>query len=232
MKKAIAMILGVIMVAGLSVPAMAANEKRIGQAIAYERIDENTAELRKTEILAAREAIVYSESWVADGVYGEILDRDGNIKEILPQFSDIFPEDWDIPVEKSSYSVLSSSDPEFDITTYFNESVWLSKPTNQNTSPFCSFVTTGFAGTPYEYVVETVYASGVYRNPSETAYYNLGYSNATTGVSLGYAANLENGESFTIDPPENITIGVRASSNDYIGDWWMRVDGKRIFTGQ
>lgn len=232
MKKTIAMILSATMIAGLSVLTMAADENRIGQAIAYERIDESTVESRKTAILAAREAIIYSETWVADGVYGEILDRDGNVKEVVPQFSDIFPEDWDIPSEKNSIPVLTSSDPEYEITPYFEGDVWLSRPTDQNTPPFCSFVTTGFVDTPYEYVVETVYASGVYHNPSEVAYYNLGYSNVTTGASLGYAVNLENGETFTIDPPENITIGVRASSSNYIGDWWMRVDAKRIFTGR
>lgn len=230
MKKTIAMILSVIMIASLSVPAMAADENRIGQMIAYERIDENTMESRKTAILEAREAIIYSESWVADGVYGEILDRNGNVKKVVPQFSDIFPADWDIPVEKNSHTVLISAQPKFDILPYFNNLVWLSKPTSQNTPPFCSFATTGFVGTPSEYVIETVYTNGIYKNPSETAYYNVGYSNVKTGVSLGYAAKLENGETFTIDPPENITIGVRASSNDYPGNWSMRVDGKRVFT--
>lgn len=232
MKKTIAMILSVIMIAGTSVPAVAADGNRIGQAIAYERIDESTVESRKTAILAARAAIIYSESWVADGVYGEILDRNGNVKEVLPQFSEIFPEDWDIPVERNSYSVLISSYHEYDIYPFFEDSIWLSSPTNQNTPPFCSFATTVFAGTRNEIVVETVYASGIYKNPSETAYYNLGYSNVTTGASLGYKVDLANGDTFTINPPKNITIGVRASSNNYTGDWSMRVDGKRVFTGQ
>lgn len=232
MKKTIAMILCVVMIAGLSVPAMAANEDRIGPAIAYERIDENTVESRKTAILVAREAIIYSESWVADGVYGEILDQNGKVKEVLPQFSDIFPEDWDIPVERNSHSVLISSDQEVYYNPYFNNSVWLSKPPSQGiTPPFCSFVTTGFAGTPSEYVVETVYTYGIYGNLSKTAFYNLGYTNVTTGASLAYAVDLENGDTFKINPPKNITIGVRASSN-YIGDWWMRVDGKTVFTGR
>lgn len=229
MKKAISMILIVIMIAGLSIPAVAADENQIEQAIAYERIDESTAESRKMEILEAREAIIYSESWVADGVYGEILDINGNTKEVLPQFSDIFPEDWDIPVERNSCSTLINSEPKFEINTYFDDLVWLSKPSNQNNAPpFCSFVTSGFVGTPYEYVVETVYAYGIYGSPGETAYYNLGYSNVTTGASLGYAVKLENGETFTIDPPENITIGVRASSSDYVGNWSMRVDSKNV----
>ena len=185
MKKTLAMIFSVIMIAGLSIPALAADKNQIDRAVAYEQIDESTVESRRAEILAAREAIIYSESWVADGVYGEILDRNGNVKKILPQFSDIFPEDWDIPVEGNRPLVLISADQEFDICPFFNESIRLSKPTDQNTLPFCSFETTGFAGTPYEYIVERVYASGIYRNLSETAYYNLGYSNTATGTSLG-----------------------------------------------
>lgn len=241
MKKTIAMILTVIMIVVMIVPVTAVDENRIDQTIAYERIDESTVASRKTAILAAREAVIYSKSWVADGVYGAILDQNGNVKEVLPQFSDIFPEDWDVPVERNSYSVLMSSDPEtglmrsgpaFDISPIFNKSIWLSKPTNQDTPPFCSFSTTGFPGTSSEYRVETVYTSGIHENTTTTAYYNVGYSNTTTGVSLGYAVNLENGEVFTIDPPANIKLGVRASSSSDPGDWLMKVEGKRIFSAR
>lgn len=241
MKKTIAMVLSVVMIVGMIVPVTAVDENRIELAIAYERIEESTAESRKTEILAAREAIIYSKSWVADGIYGAILDQNGNVKEVLPQFSEVFPEDWDVPVEKNSYSVLvtpdlepvsTSSAPEFDINLFFNKSVRLSKPSDQNTPPFCTISTTAFQGTSSEYIVETVYTSGIHDNPTTTAYYNLGYSNVETGASLGYAVNLENGEMFTIDPPENIELGIRASSSTDTGNWLMRVEGKRIFVAR
>ena len=58
---------------------------------------ESASDQIRPVILAARNIIIYRHSWVADGVSGRILDRDGNVKQELPEFSDIFPEDWDEP---------------------------------------------------------------------------------------------------------------------------------------
>lgn len=50
-------------------------------------------------ILAARKIIIYRRSWVADEVDGWVKDKSGNIIETLPHFSDLFPNDWEIPIE-------------------------------------------------------------------------------------------------------------------------------------
>ena len=58
---------------------------------AYMDLDVAPAELRGT-ILEAREQIIFAHSWVAEGE-GWIEQPDGTI-EVLPQFYDLFPEDW------------------------------------------------------------------------------------------------------------------------------------------
>jgi len=47
-------------------------------------------------ILQARNIIIYSHSWVADGIHGYTTAVDGS-KTPLPQFHDLFPEDWEEP---------------------------------------------------------------------------------------------------------------------------------------
>ena len=63
---------------------------------AYMDLDVAPAELRGT-ILEAREQIIFAHSWVAEGE-GWIEQPDGTI-EVLPQFYDLFPEDWDVPCD-------------------------------------------------------------------------------------------------------------------------------------
>ncbi len=56
-----------------------------------EEADENM----RIIILEARKRIIEDTSWVSDEAEGWIIDRDGNIKEVLPKFHDIFPDDWE-----------------------------------------------------------------------------------------------------------------------------------------
>ena len=67
------------------------------QYFAYLNLDEADDEL-KPVILAARNRIISRYSWVADDLNGWVMDSNGNIEEEVPHFSDIFPEDWDVPV--------------------------------------------------------------------------------------------------------------------------------------
>lgn len=67
------------------------------QHYAYLNFEKASEEL-KPVILAARNRIICRYSWVADGISGRILDKNGNLKEELPQFSELFPEDWEEPV--------------------------------------------------------------------------------------------------------------------------------------
>lgn len=49
-------------------------------------------------VIEARNRIIFRQSWVADGLKGYVHDRNGDVIEEVPQFSDLFPEDWDVPV--------------------------------------------------------------------------------------------------------------------------------------
>ena len=103
MKRIRACAIAVIMLITLCVPTQAAEKHHkvtraecpAELAIAYSEIDESTTEAEREQILEARSEIIYSHSWVADGLSACILDENGNVKEILPQFSEIFPEDWE-----------------------------------------------------------------------------------------------------------------------------------------
>jgi len=65
----------------------------------YAYMDLETAdESLKAKILEARNKIILSESWAADGIYAYVSDPDGNIVNVLPQFSELFPSDWDVPI--------------------------------------------------------------------------------------------------------------------------------------
>lgn len=74
----------------------------------YAYLDMSTAEEElKPIILVARNTIIYRYSWVADGMNGKVLDREGNIKRIIPEFSELFPEDWEMPVSQAKSVDLS-----------------------------------------------------------------------------------------------------------------------------
>lgn len=64
---------------------------------AYMDID-NADENLKVIILEARKRIICSvDGWAADGVEGYVIDGDGNIKERIPCFHELFPSDWEPP---------------------------------------------------------------------------------------------------------------------------------------
>jgi|GEM_PF-1997708 len=67
------------------------------QYYAYLNLDVAEESL-KSVILAARNRIIFRYAWVADGLNGRLLDKDGNAEEVVPQFSELFPEDWDEPI--------------------------------------------------------------------------------------------------------------------------------------
>lgn len=67
------------------------------QNYAYLDLDEVSPELVPV-VIEARNKIIFRYAWVADGLEGFVYDKNGNIKEKLPQFSELFPEDWSIPI--------------------------------------------------------------------------------------------------------------------------------------
>lgn len=232
------------MIMTLCVPAFAMDiksdtgkEMSVEQArsIAYMDIS-NVDKEAEDEILEARKIIIMNESWVADGLDGWVLDADGNIKEEVPHFSEVFPEDWEVPVfndekgndmECIAEGPLNIAQREVDtyIHTWFEDPVTLRNPPATSNSPSFTTVPTTFytaAGAPV--VVDKIYTYGIYMNTTVEATYNVGYTNKSNGASLGRKTRLENGESFSITVPEGIDVAVRASTYDSVGEWNMRVD--------
>ena len=74
------------------------------QSFAYMDLDTAPAELRET-ILKAREVIIYSQSWVADGLEAYITSPDGT-KRSVPAFSELFPG-WELPTIDPSLSTMT-----------------------------------------------------------------------------------------------------------------------------
>ena len=58
---------------------------------------ESAPEELKPLIIEARNKIIFSTAWVADGASGYIADKDGNIIKSIPEFSENFPSDWEYP---------------------------------------------------------------------------------------------------------------------------------------
>ena len=209
--------------------------------IKYANMDLETADTYTQELIqSARNAIIYSESWVANGISGRIKDSEGNTIFELPTFSEIFPADWDMPAINTCAATSS-----LDISTQLSDSsapkaggdnwqiiyqgvIRLQNPSEtQNTAPFKTISTTAFEGTPYEYSYKSVITSGSCSGYVGT--YNIGYSNAITGKSLGFAVNLTENQYFEIDPPKYIRLAIRASTYDNRSlEWDMEIAGNVV----
>ncbi len=86
------------------------------QSYAYMDLETAPEELQK-KILEAREVIIYSQSWVADGFECYVTSPDGT-RETIPSFSELFPG-WELPtIDPNEWSVTADglgSDAEYGI---------------------------------------------------------------------------------------------------------------------
>lgn len=53
----------------------------------------------KAEILEARNVIIFNETWIADGYEATVTEPNGTVHNV-PHFSELFPADWDLPIEE------------------------------------------------------------------------------------------------------------------------------------
>lgn len=227
MKKSIMLVLVVALLCTTLTPVMAAeipatsnDYQQITGLNRYAYMDLEEADAATQQIiLEARKEIIFSTSWVADGLYGYITDSDGIVQEVVPQFSEVFPADWEVPVDINTSAVATP----YSWQHSFNGVVILRRPPTSGTpSPFHQ-LSTGVFNNLY---VKTISTVGY--NTSGT--YNVGYINQTTGKSLGYAENLANGKSFNITAPTNATVGIYASTHTAVGEWNMQVVVDRVST--
>lgn len=186
---------------------------------AYMDLEEAPAELQDT-ILEARAQIIFQESWVADGYEGQVTYPDGTVIE-LPQFSELFPDDWEIPVESTNQeetvdvpAALPAMDavvPATAWTTLLQAQVRLLHPSDiLNTPPFGKWSNlTGVLKT-------TVVALAA---PTSC---NIGYTNMKTNQSMGYSTGLPVGGVFQMNVT-NAYVGVRASTSSTVGYGTLRV---------
>ena len=77
------------------------------QQLAEMPLDTATPEM-KEKILAARNEIIFGQSWAADGVELYVERRDGTVEKV-PEFSELFPG-WEVPVIDSSSDVEEGSE--------------------------------------------------------------------------------------------------------------------------
>jgi len=187
----------------------------------------------ESKILEARSEIILNTSWVVNGVRGYIVDDDNNIVREIPQFYEIFPSDWDVPVfpaEEASQETYATPQSDSGYWDPLQCSVSLKNPSaTKNTKPFTHFPTHFVVGTFYEYSITKVSTGGSctnreLRNPT----YNVGYSNYNTGASLGYSTEMSESESFVIEPTLDIEVAIRASTYSTPAEWMMFVGRYRI----
>jgi hypothetical protein len=106
MKRLTSLILAALCVVGMvsmvsatgGAAAPTAVEQAKIQATAYAVIDDSTSPERQAEIYAARNRLIFGDqAWTVDGAVSKFNVDTGKV-ESLPEFYDLFPEEWAIPV--------------------------------------------------------------------------------------------------------------------------------------
>mgnify|MGYP000444345376 CR=1 FL=1 len=214
-KKMLAGVLAMVSLLCTSVTAMAApiqeldsveiqNEAKIEAAkeIAYMDVNSASSEMQE-RILEAREVIIESQSWVADGWEATITHADGTV-ESIPTFSECFPG-WDIPVCEPVNTARSVTAIEFD--SPLSQLVTVSLPKASST-----------VNAPDAFYINNIENElGVYVSELTTSTScNLGFTNRDLGISVAHMVNMVVGDRLgvlvdpEVDPPAN--IAVRAST--------------------
>ncbi len=235
MKKACAVVLSILLMLCLTNVAFASGletscvDMALAEAaqIAYLDLEDASAEMREP-ILAAREEIIFSTDWVADGYTAYVEDQDGNIIRTLPAFSEVFP-DWDLPVSETTYQ----ADIEMDFNALQDmdaiaassgwESVgfhayYLEAPGSTNTEPFTEmFVDPERIGNELK-----TYATSL----SYSTSCNIGYTDMADGTSIAHATRLACGEACTVSGVRMKIIGIRASTYSTPGWAGLQIDSR------
>lgn len=119
MKKLIALFVSTLLFAtsltslAAGAPASAqdtATQEALTKAEQYAYLDLDSASpSMQQKILDARNTIIFSKDWVADGYEADVEDvTTGEVLETLPSFSELFPG-WDLPVDESIASTSNDS---------------------------------------------------------------------------------------------------------------------------
>lgn len=202
--------------AGLVVPD-AELAAKIAGAKKYAYIDLKTApnEMWVNRVLNARRLVIDSESWVADGFDAVVVHADGTETK-LPHFSELFPEDWELPVDQAAAKAAAEAKKAEQGQSRFRRvSCYLDYPDPDHfTSPFYQLVHQGSA---LETTVQQLPAGGTC---------NLGYTDMETGVSFLQRSRMEVGDTLRLSTNRNTEyfFGVRGSTFDVPGTGWFFVE--------
>ena len=211
LRKMLAGVLAVVSLFCMSTTAMAAppvqdnhsiESAKIAAAkeIAYMDVETASAEMQE-RILAARETIIDSKSWVADGFEVTVTRADGPVTKI-PQFSKLFPG-WDIPAGESTATARSRTADEY-FAPYRGDvyATLYSASSSVNADPTAIF---------YDVAEELdVWVSELYVSTS----CNLGFTNMITHQSVAHLVDMRQHDKLGVLAVSGniVPLGMRAST--------------------
>lgn len=181
----------------LSADSVQAAKVAAAEKIAYMNAETASPALR-AEILEARNVIIFNETWIADGFEATVTEPDGTVHSV-PHFSDLFPADWDLPVEEPSMVSVTRGNEGSG-----SNRVALSNPSPTEMSP-------SFAVAPNYENVFYVHVDSL--EISETC--NIGFKNEDTGESVGVFTYKTVGFGVGIDAVPGTTATVTARASTY-----------------
>ncbi len=166
---------------------------------------------RKDDILEARCAIVFGPnvSWTVDGALS-VVEEDGTVTA-LPEFSDVFPEDWDLAAISAKYNEMTVETTGTQIASVNSVSAYgganfegnVSVPKYSSTSQAPVFYAFNGSGAKVQSLVDTT---------DIDCKVNLGMRNLDTGIEVGWKANMDEDDELTIGTTSGVRYGMRCSS--------------------
>ena len=183
----------------LNAESAQASKVAAAEKIAYMDINAASPAL-KAEILEARNVIIFNETWIADGYEATMTEPDGTVYSV-PHFSELFPSDWDLPIEEPSNLNMAAA-------TRGNQGGDTLRVQLKN--PSSSVMSAPFA-VAYNYEESfTVHVDDL--EISETC--NIGFKNEETGESVGVFTRKPVGFMVGIDavPGTSAIVSARAST--------------------
>ena len=187
--------------------------KAMNEMISYMYLNSATSSAEKNRILEARYTVIYGDqAWTVDNAVS-VLDYTNGKATPLPDFYDLFPQDWDIPnVSDSRVSLVISQAAKSSSNVAFNGNVevTLAAANKYNTPPFFRFT-----------YMENNGPIGLILSSFPGTYYNAGFCNEDTGKGVGWCPGLEVGKSGVqlTDPVVGTRYGsiVSVDSNPAVG---------------
>lgn len=175
--------------------------------LAYMDLADEQNENLKAAILEARNTIIYSESWCADDMDAFVYDTATGVREDIPKFHDIFPEDWDLPIREVDTKRLGVAGTD----SFDDLEVYLKYPSATSlTEPFKTI-------SPEYYIQYWVGANSI---PGDS--WNFGVTDMTDGSDRLSKTELTPTQIISFSVNTWTTYGLRASTFSTEGNAYLR----------